>query len=185
MKDRQACKEWYIRSKARQIMSIPGDSGLAIKTAFLSGLRIDELGYAYNQQVCAQDSCECEKLHVICKSNGLAIIAINWTRKYKKCYFTILPSRLWDNFRSMISFSESEIKNANTISKQEAGIDFAEIRKIYYSVMLGTMDANEIRILGGKTNYEAAKDCMTFGLDSMMDRYCKAWEKYGLVLPVL
>src|SRR5687768_1903870 len=56
MKDRLACKEWYIRRKARQIMSIPGDSGLAIKTALLSGLRTDEIEYAYNQQVCAQDS---------------------------------------------------------------------------------------------------------------------------------
>jgi intergrase/recombinase len=166
-------------------MSIQGDSGIAIKTALLSGLRIDELQYVYNQQVCAQDSCECEKLHVICKSNGLAIIAINWTRKYKKCYFTILPTRLWDNFRSMVSFSESDIKNANTISKQEAGIDFAEIRKIYYSVMFGTMDANEIQVLTGKAKKEVAIDCMTQKLDLLTYKYCKAWEKFGVILPVV
>lgn len=185
IKDRQACKEWYIRRKARQVMSIPGDSGMALKAALLSGLRIDELQYAYNQQVCGQESCECEKLHVVRKPNGLCIISINWIRRHKRCYFAILPSRLWDSFRNVVSFGESDIKNANTIAKHQVSIDFAELRKIYYSVMLGAMHIDEVRVLTGKASVEAARDCLIYRVDSLAENYCKAWEKFGIVLPVL
>lgn len=165
-------------------MSIHGDAGIAIKTALLSGLRVDELAYAYNQHICEQDYCECKKLHVFQKPDGLTIVVVNWIRKQKKCYLAVLPSRLWNNFRSIVSFSEGDIKNANAIVKSATGDDFADIRKIYYSVMQGTMDKNEIQVLTGRANMETATHCMTH-LDLLIVKYYNAWEKVGIILPVL
>jgi hypothetical protein len=183
-KDKQACKEYYIRTKVRQIMSIQGDSGIAIKTALLSGLRIDELQYVYNQQICGNEFCECDKLHIIRKPTGLSTIIVNWVRKRKKCYLIILPSRLWDNFRAIASLGEGDIKNANAIAKRVANIDFVDFREIYFLAMQSTMELHEIQVLNGKASFDNVLDCMA-QLDSLAEKYCKAWEKIGIILPVL
>jgi hypothetical protein len=84
----------------------------------------------------------------------------------------------------MVSFNESDVNSANTLIEQEAGIDFTKIRTIYYSVMQGTMDTNEIQVLSGKASLEVAMDCTT-QLDSLTVKYCRAWEKHGMILPIL
>lgn len=183
-KDRQACKEWYIRSKTRQLMSIAGEPGITIKTALLSGLRVDELAYVYNQPMCEQDSCNCKKIHMTTKSNGLTIVQVNWIRKQKKCYLAILPSRLWQNFRAIVPFGERDLKNAEAVAKRIAGIDFADIRRLYCSVIRRTMDTNETQVMIGKATMEVASYCIT-QVEVMTEKYCKAWEKVGIILPVL
>jgi hypothetical protein len=165
-------------------MSIHGDAGIAIKTALLSGLRVEELAYTYNQQICKKDTCDCKKLHVIQKPNGLPIVIVNWFRRQKKCYLAIMPSRLWDNFRGIVSFSEGDTKYAESVARRIATIDFDDIRKMYYSVMQGTMAYGEIQVLTGRATMDAAIDCMT-QLESLSVKYYKAWEKCGIILPVL
>jgi hypothetical protein len=85
----------------------------------------------------------------------------------------------------MLSLSESDIKNAGTIAKQEVGIDFAEIRKIYYSVFVETMNTDELQALSGKATFEAAWDFLTYKMDSLGENYYLAWEKFGIILRVV
>lgn len=74
-------RQWYIRSKLREIMNVQGDRGITIKTVLLAGLREDELCYCYNQEICNQNLCGCSNLHVTSKSNGISIVVVNWIRK--------------------------------------------------------------------------------------------------------
>ncbi len=178
----QAYRLWYIRNKARQLMSIQGDSGIAVKTALFSGLREEEMIYSYSQQICLNDSCKCNNLHIITKLNGISIVGLNWVRKAKRCYFTILPTTLWDRFRSLVPFDSSNIAKANIVVKQSAGINFEQLRKIYFQVMCTTMEKSEIQVLTGKASLEAASECMSKKLNMMADKYYKAWEKFGVIL---
>ena len=117
--------------------------------------------------------------------NGISIIVVNWLREGKRFYLAILPTRLWQCFRELLSFDSSDVENVVNIVKQSIGIDFEQLRKIYCQVIGSNMETSELRVLDGRASPESARDCRINGLDLIADKYCKAWEKFGLVLPVL
>lgn len=96
-----------------------------------------------------------------------------------------MPIRLWESFRNLLTFDSSDITNANFTAKQSAGIDFEQLRKIYFQVICSTMETSEFEVLSGNATFGAASDCVTNRLDLMADKYWKAWEKFGVILPLL
>src|SRR2546430_13449988 len=103
-----------------------------IKVGLFSGLREDEIIYIHNTEICDNlGGCNCNKLHVIDKSNGVTIIVIDWFRAHKKCYFTILPIKIWQEFRKVANFNDVDIDVAHQITKKIASIMFVGLRKIH------------------------------------------------------
>ena len=121
-----------------------------MKVGLFSGLREEEIIYIHNTEICNNlAGCSCNKLHVINKPNGLTVIIINWSRAHKKCYFTILPTKIWEQFRQVADFSNIDIDIAHKLTKKMAGIMFVRLRKLHYNVMTKIMDMNEADILAG------------------------------------
>jgi hypothetical protein len=96
MKDRiYLVSPQFVQEKVSKIMAIPGDIGYTCKLGLLCGLRELEILYIREKPICVQAyGSDCERLHVVdCKSNGMTVIAIGWTRGNKKAMATILPTK--------------------------------------------------------------------------------------------
>ncbi len=57
---------------------------------------------------------------------------MNLFRGHKKCYFTILPTLI---FEQRPKFDRADLDVAHSLSKRIANIKFVELRKIHYNVM--------------------------------------------------
>jgi hypothetical protein len=79
--------------------------------------------YLHDKEICNNElGCKCKNLHPINLDNRTAIIAINWVRANKKAFVTILPTKMWEEFRTMPKFDRSNIVAAHTIAKRDADI---------------------------------------------------------------
>lgn len=178
-----------VHERIERLMSIDNSgSGLIVKTALLSGLRGGEMIYAFCEEVCDNPSCGigCKKLHVINKRNGLSIIAINWIQsEVKRCYFTMLPTMLWQQFRNLPVLNEIDVKPADKVVSKVARVKFSDIRSIFHRAMAAEMNAEELDILAGSASPSAARNCLMLEADKMVRAYVLAWERAGVVLPVL
>jgi intergrase/recombinase len=162
-------------------MAIQGDLGLTVKVGLFSGLREDEIIYMHNKETCNNlGGCSCNLLHAVTKSNGLTVVVINWFRGHKKCYFTILPTIIWERFRGLSNFNHVDIDIAHKLTKKTANIMFVELRKIHYNVMRRVMDINEADILAGRAKSVSAKHYAMYELDKMAEEYKEAWQRFGV-----
>jgi hypothetical protein len=180
----------YLRLKIRKVMALTGKDGLLAKVALLAGLRAEEALYIHRAETCDISGCDCHKLHIAdgnsIRQDGLSIIIVNWLRgDGKRCYFAILPTRLWQCFRDLLSLDSSDVENAERIVKQSIGIDFEQLRAFFFQVIMSTMPASAVNVLNGRASFETARDCRMHGLGPLVDNYCRAWEKFGLVLPAI
>ena len=99
----------YVVSKIEKPMTIQGDIGFIIKVGLFSGLREEEIIYSHSKEICPDNAGhKCDKLHVINKPNGMSIITLNWFRGNKQCYFFIMPTNIWKQFRSLSRFTRKE-----------------------------------------------------------------------------
>jgi hypothetical protein len=174
--------------KIQLLMAIDNEVGLAVKVALLSGLRREEMVYAFCEEVCDNPNCciGCKKLHVINKRNGLSIIVLNWVQSDRqRCYFTMLPTMLWQHFRSLPAFNESDIKATDEVVSKAVRIKFSGIRGIFNQVVPATMNSRQVDILTGVASPSTAKQCLMLEVDEMAKSYVLAWENAGVILPVL
>lgn len=170
----------FVAEKIKLLMTIQGDIGLTVKVGLLTGLREDELIYTYSAEICSnQGGCNCPKLHVVSKPNGLTVVVVNWFRAHKKCYFTIMPTGVWTRFRALTSFNDSDIDIAHKMTKKVAEIKFVDLRKINYNVMCRVMEMHEADVLVGRAKSVAAKHYAIYELDNMVERYKQAWQDFG------
>jgi hypothetical protein len=175
----------YVQEKVTKLLSIQGDIGLTVKVGLFSGLREEEIVYLHNQELCQNlGGCECPKLHAFSKPNGLTIVVVNWFRSHKKCYFTILPTRVWNSFRAVPGFSSADIQIAHKVTKKTADVKYIELRKIHYNVMRRTMDMNEADVLAGRAKSVSAKHYVLYQLDKLVEAYEMAWRKFGRAVSV-
>jgi intergrase/recombinase len=172
----------FVSNKVKDLLAIQGDLGLTIKVGLFSGLREDEIIYIHNKEICNNlGGCSCNnKLHAVTKSNGLTVVVINWFRGHKKCYFTILPTIIWEQFRGLSNFNHVDIDIAHKLTKKTANIMFVELRKIHYNVMRRVMDVNEADILAGRAKSVSAKHYAMYELDKMAEEYKEAWQRFGV-----
>ena len=142
----------YVLNSVKKLITIPGEIGLTIKVGLYTGLRQEEIVYLHNTAICTNlGGCTCNKLHVIKKSKAVTVVIMNLFRGHKKCYFTILPTSIFEQFREVSKFDKADLEVAHKLSKRIANIKFVELRKIHYNVMSRVMDMNEADILAVKT----------------------------------
>jgi intergrase/recombinase len=135
-----------------------------------TGLRQEEIVHLHKTGVCTNlGGCTCEKLHVIKKSNGLTVVIMNLFRGHKKCYFTILPTSIFEQFRQVPKFEKSDLEVAHKLTRRIANIKFVELRKIHYNVVSRVMDMNEADILAGRAKSVSARHYALYELDRLTD----------------
>ena len=102
---------------------------------------------------------------------------MNLFRGHKKCYFTILPTSIFEQFREVSKFEKADLQVAHKLSKRIANIKFVELRKIHYNVMSRVMDMNEADILAGRAKSVSARHYALYELDRLTDTYIQCWER--------
>jgi hypothetical protein len=108
----------YLTSMIHLVLGISGEMGVLIKFALYTGLRGEEAAYVHKTEICNKlFGCSCSKLHVIGKKNGCSVIIINRTVGQKHCYFTIVPTKLWLDFRGLPKVEYEQRKVAHTLLK--------------------------------------------------------------------
>ena len=176
----------YIEERLKQLFSIgEGEIATIIRFGIFSGLREDEMLYVYNKDICPDRSgCSCSKLHVIEKPNGVSVILIQWHRGHKKCYFTLVPTKVLKEFKSMDEFEyRPHIRSAHEYMKvktKDDKITFMWLRKAHYNVMCRVMKPFEANVLAGRAKSVDAKHYAMYELDEMSDKYAEAWKKFDV-----
>jgi intergrase/recombinase len=172
----------FVANKIQKLMEIQGEVGFILKVGLFSGIREEEIIYSHSKDICPDNAGhKCDKLHVINKPNGMSIITLNWFRGNKQCYFFIMPTYIWKQFRDLSRFTrKEEINSAHNIVKREVGIKFMDLRKLHYNVVRNTMDPNEADVLAGRTKTVSAQHYALYQLDKMTESYKQAWEKFGI-----
>jgi intergrase/recombinase len=169
----------FIDEKLRVLLEIQGHIGLTIKLGLFTGLREEEIIYIHNKEICNNlGGCKCEKLHVISKPNGMTIVMINWFRGHKKCYFTIMPSKIWQQFRSTPNFNNIDIQIAHKMTMKVSNLMYMYLRKLYYNIMCRVMKQHEADILAGRAKTVAAQHYILYELDKLTEDYIRAWETF-------
>ena len=101
----------YLQSKISALMAIPGEIGFTVRMGLFTGLREEELYYIHDKEICCNElGCKCNNLHPINidRNTGITIIGINWIRGNKKAFVTILPTKMWEQFRRTGSYEVTE-----------------------------------------------------------------------------
>jgi intergrase/recombinase len=121
--------------------------------------------------------------HRIC---FLTVVIMNLFRGHKKCYFTILPTLIFEQFRKAANFDKGALDVAHkfiySFTKRIVDVKFVELRKIHYNVMSRVMDMNEADILAGRAKSVSARHYALYELDRLTDAYHHAWEKLGIII---
>ena len=153
--------------------------------SLFTGLREEELYYIHDKEICCNElGCKCNNLHPINidRNTGITIIGINWIRGNKKAFVTILPTRMWKQFRKIAKFDRHDIVAAHSITKRDADILYMGLRKIHYNVMRSkdTMTSDEADALAGHAKTVAAQHYVLHDLQLFAEKYVKAWNNVGL-----
>jgi hypothetical protein len=173
----------FIEDKIAKVMNILGDIGFTCRIGLFSGLREDEIIYIRLRPICAQSfGCQCEKLHVSNCSNGLSVIAINWSRGNKKALATIIPTAFWERLRSMPKFDQYDIQAAHRILKREPDIAYMVLRKIHYNVLRfkNAIELDEAEVLAGRFKSISARHYVLNDPEKLSSRYVSAWRNFGV-----
>jgi hypothetical protein len=175
----------YLQTKINALMAIPGEIGFTVRMGLFTGLREEELYYIHDKEICRNElGCKCNNLHPINidRNTGITIIGINWIRGNKKAFVTILPTKMWEQFRRITKFDRHDIVAAHSITKRDADILYMGLRKIHYNVMRfkDTMTADEADALAGRAKTVAAQHYVLHDLQLFADKYVRAWNNVGL-----
>jgi intergrase/recombinase len=173
----------YLQKMVQALLSVgEGDIGTIIRFGLYSGLREDEMIYVHQKSICSDKSgCACNKLHVIDKPNGMTVVLIQWHRGNKKCYFTIVPTQVFKDFKALDEFRyRPHITSSHEYMKvrtKDDKITFMWLRKAHYNVMCRVMKPFEANILAGRAKSVDAKHYAMYELNEMSEKYAEAWNK--------
>jgi intergrase/recombinase len=106
-------------------MAIPGEIGCPVRMGLF--YRAERRGaHIHDRKTCYNElGCKCNNLHPINIDCGVTIIGINWIRGSKKAFVTILPTKMWEQFRRITKLDRYDIVAARSITKR----DYQEIQK--------------------------------------------------------
>jgi hypothetical protein len=169
----------YIKNTIAKILTIEGEIGVLIKFALYSGLRGEEITYVHNASICDKlSACNCPNLHKIDKNNGYSLIIINRSMGQKHCYFSIVPTHIWEDFRKIakVSYEMRKITHDYIKNYTEGKTSFMDLRKFHYNILCRSeMKERGAEILAGRTKSVSAKHYLTYEIDKMIEQYSKAW----------
>jgi intergrase/recombinase len=174
--------EGYIKRMISIALKIDGDLGLLIKLALFSGLRGEEIIFVHDTSICEnQSGCNCQKLHVIEKSDGYSVVVLNRSVGQKHSYFTIVPTYVWNDFRTLEKVNYAQRQTAHLLIKNytDEKVSFMDLRKFHYNVLCRS-DLREqgADVLAGRAKSVSAKHYLIYELDKMVKQYSEAWKNY-------
>src|SRR5215212_5206844 len=177
--------EGYISRMSKAVVErVKGELGIISQMGLFAGTREDELVHMYNTPVCSKGSiCDterCKNLHLINKKNGMTIVVVNWHRRGKHCYFTILPTTLWQAFKELPKFSYYDIKSTHLYLKSRLDLKFMYLRKLHYNVMLRTLGKDAAEVLAGRANTVSARHYLMVEVDRLTEQVIDAWSNFGV-----
>jgi intergrase/recombinase len=174
--------EDYLQRMVILVLRIPGELGILIQFALFSGLRGEDITYIHNASLCSKLSgCGCEKLHMIEKKCGLCIVVINRVVGQKHSYFTIIPTKLWRDFRSLQKVEYEQRKAAHVLLKShtDGQVAFKDLRKFHYNILCRSeMKESGAEVLAGRAKSVSAKHYLLNEIDTMAGQYQKASLQY-------
>lgn len=159
-----------------------GELAVLIRFALFTGLRGEEISYVHNRAICPKlAACNCENLHVVNKSNGISVILVNRTMGQKHCYFTIVPTQTWLDFRNLPK-ADYEIRRFThqRIKEETKGeTAFMDLRKFHYNINVRSeMKEMGAEVLAGRAKTVSARHYLLNELDLLVYQYRKAWQAY-------
>jgi intergrase/recombinase len=174
--------EDYLGRMIKLVLHVSGDLGVLIKFALYSGLRGEEITFVHTAPICNKlAGCGCEKLHIMEKKNGYSIIVLNRIVGQKHSYFSIVPRKVWTDFRTLSKVEYEQRKVAHVLLKThtDGRVSFMDLRKFHYNVLCRSeMKESGAEVLAGRAKSVSAKHYLINEIDRMTEHYCKAWEKF-------
>jgi hypothetical protein len=177
----------YLKDTIAKVLSVAtrGEFATLIRFALFSGLRGEEIDYAHDKPICNKlASCNCENLHVVNKRTGITIVVINRKVGQKHCYFTIVPTKVWGDFRAMPVVNYDLRKIAHKMLKEGTNGEsaFMDLRKYHYNMNVRSeMKEMGAEVLAGRAKTVSARHYLLNEIDLLAGQYGKAWKRYILV----
>jgi hypothetical protein len=177
----------YLDTSITKILTIfnKGELSILIRFFLFTGLRGEEISYVHQKPICPKlAGCTCENLHVVNKSNGMSVVVINRIMGQKHCYFTIVPSKLWQDFRALSKVDYEFRKFAHLQIKEATNGDVTliDLRKYHYNINVRSqLKELGAEVLAGRAKNVSAKHYLLNELDAMSEHYRNAWKKYGII----
>jgi hypothetical protein len=177
----------YLDSTITKILSTfaRGELATLMRFALFTGLRGEEMAYVHGKPICTKlASCSCENLHVVNKDKGVSAIVVNRIVGQKHCYFTIVPTRVWLEFRDL-SKVDYEFRKFTHLRLKEATngqVSLMDLRKFNYNMNARSeMKEMGAEVLAGRAKTISARHYLLNELDLLAEQYEKAWRKYMVV----
>ena len=121
--------------------------------------------------------CNCDKLHITHKKDDISIVVLNRIFGQKHSYFTIVPTQLWNKFRSLNKVTKEERNIAHMMIKNqtEGKATLMDLRKFHYNILCRS-EMGEIgaEVLAGRAKSISAKHYLIYELDKMSQQYAKS-----------
>lgn len=179
----------FVNSIIQSLKPIQGEMGFWIRYGLMTGMREDELRYLYMTPECrtGKPECTCENtLHVHHKANGVTAVVLNWFRKNKRVYFTLMPTQMYHLVKSLPRFTSEEIHVTHEYTRRMANIKFTELRKIHYNVLVkGGFEMSEADIVAGRAKTAGINHYLLHDLGDAAEKYKVAWEKFDMSVDVI
>ena len=96
----------------------------------------------------------------------------------KRCYFSIVPTHIWEDFRKLpnVSYDLRKITHDYIKNYTDGKTSFMDLRKFHYNILCRSeMKERGAEILAGRTKSVSAKHYLTYEIDKMIEQYSKAW----------
>jgi intergrase/recombinase len=174
-----------LKERIKTVLNIQSNEfDILIKFALFSGLRGTEIEYCHQTPLCKNlTNCVCTNLHVKDKRNGFSVIVVNRRFGQKYCYFTIVPTRIWEQFRELNTVDYDRRKACHTLlaALTDKQVAFMDLRKYHYNVNYRSpMKEQGAEILAGRARSTSARHYLLNMIDEMVDHYQQGWLTYGV-----
>ena len=174
-----------LRERIKIVLNIQSNEfDILIKFALFSGLRGTEIEYCHQTPLCKNlTNCVCTNLHIKDKNNGFSVIVVNRRFGQKYCYFTIVPTRIWEQFRELNTIDYDRRKACHTLlaALTDKQVAFMDLRKYHYNVNYRSpMKEQGAEILAGRARTTSARHYLLNMIDEMVDHYQQGWLTYGV-----
>lgn len=173
--------EGFIESMAMKVLEIQGDIGIILRFAFFSGLRGEEITYTHDTPICdILSGCDCDKLHLAEKGDYIVLV-LNRIVGQKHAYFTILPAKVWIEFRSMDRVGKEERNVAHLMVKNHTDnkVLLKDLRKFHYNILCRSeMGEQGAEVLAGRARSISAKHYLIHELDKMVEYYANSMQRF-------
>jgi intergrase/recombinase len=174
-----------LKERIKTVLNIQSNEfDILIKFALFSGLRGTEIEYCHQTPLCKNlTNCVCTDLHVKDKKNGFSVIVVNRRFGQKYCYFTIVPTGIWVQFRELNAVDYDRRKACHTLlaALTDKQVAFMDLRKYHYNVNYRSpMKEQGVEILAGRARSTSARHYLLNMIDEMVDHYQQGWLIYGV-----